>query len=178
MGGARVSMVAALARLCEAAARIARLLGIRAMRNAHERTKAGSITIARLKYVANARGRLQCAERRVSQPQSSGQPRSRLYRRDTPHVARYNCTKRRIMMRRPRIFNQTRHSMLRRSSAALSSLRPQATYGRVHGAALHASERIEWIKILKLRAVEFNRNTEICSRPEQNLTQDLVIVGI
>ena len=34
MGGVRVSMVAALARLREAAARIARLLGIRAMRNA------------------------------------------------------------------------------------------------------------------------------------------------
>lgn len=34
MGGVRVSMVAALARLREAVARIARLLGIRAMRNA------------------------------------------------------------------------------------------------------------------------------------------------
>lgn len=34
MGGGVVSMVAALARLCEATARIARLLGIRAMRNA------------------------------------------------------------------------------------------------------------------------------------------------
>jgi len=34
MGGARVSMIAVLARLREATARIARLLGIRAMRNA------------------------------------------------------------------------------------------------------------------------------------------------
>ena len=123
----------------------------------YEHTKAGSITIARLKYVASARGRLQCAERRVSQPKQWVTALAALSPRRAARQA-MRLRKVRIMMRRPRIFNQTRLSMLRRSSAALS--RPQATYRRVHGAALHASciasEQIEWIKILKLRAVEFN----------------------
>lgn len=141
-------MVAVLARLREAAARIARLLGIWAMHNALRTREGGQ------HYDCTAQI---CCKR--ARP---------LAMRRTPSIAAKAVGNRArgsiAATRRLRIFNQTRLSMLRRSSAALS--RPQATYRRVHGAALHASciasERIEWIKILKLQAVEFNRNTEIC----------------
>lgn len=129
MGGGVVSMVAVLTRLREATARIARLLGIRTMRNAL-RAQEGGQHYDCAAQICRKRARPPAMRRTPSIAAKAVGNRARgLYRRDAPHVARYNCTKRRIMTRRLRIFNQTRLSMLRRSSAALGSLRPQAAYG-------------------------------------------------
>ena len=68
MGGVRVSMVAALARLREAAARIARLLGIRAMRNALRAQEGGQHYDCAAQICRKRARPLQCAEHRVSQP--------------------------------------------------------------------------------------------------------------
>ena len=143
MGGARVSMVAVLARLREAAARIARLLGIRAMRNAL-RAQEGGQHYDCAAQICRKRAR-PLAMRQTSSVAAKAM-NNRVAVLSPRHAARQAMRLRevRIMARRPRIFNQTRLSMLRRSSAALSSLRPQATYGacmarRFMQAALQAS---------------------------------------